>query len=204
MPIFLKRCATEPLVPRLPLYFVRACLTSDTVLFLLSVRHSIITAIPLGPYPSYVISSNESLFCPEPFFIALSIVSLGTLFLLALGAILTGYIFKETLIGNYSKEFWLSSIFFLEEIKHINIPVWFLVLTPTLVIISIPLSFYYFVFNTNILKSFKKTNLPLYNFLLNKWYVDELYENIFVMILLKVCIIRSRNCWNIAFIEPIE
>ena len=35
-------------------------------------------------YPSYVISSNESPLCPEPFFIALSIVSLGTLFLLAL------------------------------------------------------------------------------------------------------------------------
>ena len=113
-------------------------------------------------------------------------VMLLPLFLLALGAILTGYIFKETLIGIYSNEFWLSSIFFLEEIKHNNIPIWFLVLTPTLVVISIPLSFYYFVFNTNILKSFKKTNLPLYNFLLNKWYIDEFYENIFVSPLKKI------------------
>ena len=61
-----------------------------------------------------------------------------------------------------------------------------MVLTPTLVVISIPLSFYYFVFNTNILKSFKKTNLPLYNFLLNKWYIDEFYENIFVSPLKKI------------------
>ena len=113
-------------------------------------------------------------------------VMLLPLFLLALGAILTGYIFKETLIGIYSNEFWLSSIFFLEEIKHNNIPIWFLVLTPTLVVISIPLSFYYFVFNTNILKIFKKTNLPLYNFLLNKWYIDEFYENIFVSPLKKI------------------
>ena len=113
-------------------------------------------------------------------------VMLLPLFLLALGAIMTGYIFKETLIGIYSNEFWLSSIFFLEEIKHNNIPIWFLVLTPTLVVISIPLSFYYFVFNTNILKSFKKTNLPLYNFLLNKWYIDEFYENIFVSPLKKI------------------
>jgi NADH-quinone oxidoreductase subunit L len=36
------------------------------------------------------------------------------------------------------------------------------------------------VSNTKILEEFKKTNLPLYNFLLNKWYIDELYEIIFV------------------------
>ena len=41
-------------------------------------------------------------------------------------------------------------------------------------------SFYYYVTNTKILEEFKTTNLPLYNFLLNKWYIDELYESIFV------------------------
>ena len=40
--------------------------------------------------------------------------------------------------------------------------------------------FYYFVSNTKIIDSFKNTNLPLYNFLLNKWYIDELYELMFV------------------------
>ena len=30
------------------------------------------------------------------------------------------------------------------------------------------------------LEDFKITNSPLYNFLLNKWYIDELYEKIFV------------------------
>ena len=34
--------------------------------------------------------------------------------------------------------------------------------------------------NTKILKDVKNTNLPLYNFLLNKWYIDELYELIFI------------------------
>ena len=52
------------------------------------------------------------------------------LLLLAIGAILAGYIFKETLIGHNSNEFWKSSIFFLEEIKHDYIPLWFLLLTP--------------------------------------------------------------------------
>ena len=102
------------------------------------------------------------------------------LFFLAIGAILSGFIFKETLIGHHSKEFWQSSIFFLEEINHEYIPLWFLLLTPLIVVLAIPISFYYFVSNTKIIESFKNTNLPLYNFLLNKWYVDELYEMIFV------------------------
>ena len=47
-------------------------------------------------------------------------------------------------------------------------------------VVSIPISYYYFVKNVNILNEFKKTNMPLYNFLLNKWYIDELYEQIIV------------------------
>ena len=108
------------------------------------------------------------------------LIMLFPLFLLSIGSLAAGFIFKETLIGNNSTNFWQSSIFFLEEIKHEYIPIWFLLLTPFLVILSIPLSFYYFVLNTKILEDFKNTNLPLYNFLLNKWYIDEFYELVFV------------------------
>ena len=59
-----------------------------------------------------------------------------------------------------------ASIFFLNEIKHSSIPLWFLLLTPILVVLSIPISYYYFISNTNILEEFKKTNSPLYNFLI--------------------------------------
>ncbi len=107
-------------------------------------------------------------------------VMLGPLFFLAIGAIFAGYFFKTTFIGHHSNEFWQSSIFFLNEIKHDPIPLWFLILTPVLVVISIPISYYYFISNTKILEEFKNTNSPLYNFLLNKWYIDELYELLFV------------------------
>ena len=102
------------------------------------------------------------------------------LFFLSIGELFAGYFFKEIFIGHYSDEFWQTSIFFLNEIEHISIPLWFLLLTPILVVISIPLTFYYFVINVKILEEFKNTNLPLYNFLLNKWFIDELYENIFI------------------------
>ena len=107
-------------------------------------------------------------------------VMLAPLLLLAIGAVFSGYLFKETFIGHHSNDFWQASVFFLNEIKHDPIPIWFLFLTPTLVVISIPIAYYYFIYNTKILDDFKKTNLPLYYFLLNKWYIDELYEKLFV------------------------
>ena len=49
-----------------------------------------------------------------------------------------------------------------------------------LVTISIPLSYYLFVKNKDIPKSFVSSNKPLYDFLVNKWYFDELYEFLFI------------------------
>ncbi len=114
------------------------------------------------------------------------LIMLTPLFFLSLGALFSGFLFKEIFIGHTSNEFWRNSIFFLNEIKHDNIPLWLLLTTPILVIIAIPLSFYLYIVNPKILEQFKSTNLPLYNFLLNKWYIDELYENIFVRPIKKI------------------
>ena len=102
------------------------------------------------------------------------------LIFLSIGAIFSGYFFKDLFIGNHNKDFWQLSIFFLNEIKHESIPLWFLLLTPILVLITIPISYYFYIVKPKILDDIKKVNLPLYNFLLNKWYLDELYEKIFV------------------------
>ena len=125
-----------------------------------------------GPYKNKKVSINEIHESP--------IIMLVPLFFLSIGAIFAGYFFKEIFIGHHSNDFWQTSVFFLNEIKHDSIPSWFLFLTPILVTISIPISFYYYVTNTKILEEFKNTNLPLYNFLLNKWFIDELYERIFI------------------------
>ena len=102
------------------------------------------------------------------------------LFLLGIGALFAGFLFKETFIGNHSNDFWQTSIFFINEIKHDHIPLWLLLITPILVVIAIPLSFYYYISNTKILEEIKNNTLPLYNFLLNKWYIDELYDSLFI------------------------
>jgi NADH-quinone oxidoreductase subunit L len=125
-----------------------------------------------GPYNNKKITINEIHESP--------IVMLIPLFILGIGALFAGFIFKEIFIGHQSNEFWQNSIFFLNEIKHDHIPFWLLIITPILVVSAIPISFYYFISNARILEEFKNTNIPLYNFLLNKWYIDELYESIFV------------------------
>ena len=125
-----------------------------------------------GPYNNKKIPITETHESP--------LVMLIPLVFLSIGAVCSGYLFKDTFIGHHSNEFWQNSIFFLNEIKHDAIPLWFLLITPTLVLISIPISFYFYIKNPKILEDFKNTNLPLYKFLLNKWYIDELYEKVFV------------------------
>ncbi len=125
-----------------------------------------------GPYNNKKIPIDETHESP--------LVMLIPLVFLGIGALFSGYLFKTTFIGHHSNEFWQESIFFLNEIKHESIPLWFLLITPILVLISIPISFYLYILKPKILEDFKNTNMPLYNFLLNKWYVDELYEKVFV------------------------
>ena len=108
------------------------------------------------------------------------LIMLIPLTFLALGALFAGYAFKELLIGHNYLDFWKKSIFFIKEIKHLHLPFWLLFSTPILVIIAIPLSYYLYIRNTDILSGVRKLNEPLYNFLLNKWYFDELYEAILV------------------------
>ena len=99
--------------------------------------------------------------------------------LLAAGAISAGVLFKEIFIGEDSK-FWGDSILFLEAISHEHLPLWLLLMTPTIVIIAIPFSYYLFLKNQKILNNFIQKNQILYNFLINKWYFDDLYNFIFV------------------------
>jgi NADH-quinone oxidoreductase subunit L len=108
------------------------------------------------------------------------LIMLLPLVILAFGAIFAGYVFKEMLIGHHHLDFWKESIFFIKEIEHLHLPIWFLFVTPSLVIIAIPLSYYLYIKDTSILDSIKRFNEPLYHFLINKWYFDELYEFLFV------------------------
>jgi NADH-quinone oxidoreductase subunit L len=109
------------------------------------------------------------------------LVMLIPLILLSIGAIFAGYTFKELFVGHGEvNNFWQDSIFFLKPLSTEHPPFWFLILTPILVILSIPMTYYLFVKNKDLPDQISKVNKPLYQFLLNKWYFDELYNTLFV------------------------
>ena len=106
-------------------------------------------------------------------------VMLIPLLLLAVGAIFSGYVFHGIFIGE-NTQFWGKAIFFLNKIAYGHPPLWLLILIPTLVISAIPLSFILFLKRKDIVEGFVNNNKPFYNFLVKKWYFDELYDLIFV------------------------
>tara|TARA_B100000989_G_scaffold147317_1_gene109814 strand:- start:650 stop:2563 length:1914 start_codon:yes stop_codon:yes gene_type:complete len=109
------------------------------------------------------------------------LVMLIPLVLLSIGAIFSGIIFKELFIGaESSKLFWKDSIIFLEPLSKDHPPLWFLILTPSFVVLTIPFSYYIFLKKQLIIEQIVKINYPLYLFFKNKWYFDELYDLIFV------------------------
>jgi len=108
------------------------------------------------------------------------LVMLIPLVLLSIGAIFAGMLFKDLFAGHGLSSFWNQSIFFLEPLSSEHPPTWFLLLTPILVTLSIPISYYLFVKNKKVVEGIVQVNQPLYKFLKNKWYFDELYEVIFI------------------------
>ena len=106
-------------------------------------------------------------------------VMLIPLLLLAIGAIFSGYVFHGIFIGE-NTQFWGKAIFFLKQTPYGHPPLWLLILIPTLVISAIPLSFILFLKRKDIVEGFVNNNKPFYNFLVKKWYFDELYDSIFV------------------------
>ena len=110
------------------------------------------------------------------------LVMLIPLIILSLGAIFAGFTFKELFLGYEGvSNFWQDSIFFLKPLSTEHPPFWFLISTPLLVTFSIPIAYYLFVKNKDLPEQIAKVNKPLYQFLINKWYFDELYDALFVV-----------------------
>ena len=108
------------------------------------------------------------------------LVILAPLFLLTLGAVFVGFLFKDIFIGIDHQVFWNGSIFFKEKFVLQHPPYWFLYFTPVVGFLIIFIAYYLYVKNENILNQLKETHKPVYEFLLNKWYFDEFYEFLFV------------------------
>ena len=126
-----------------------------------------------GPYNNKKIKIEE--IHESPLVMLLPLVVLST------GAVFTGFLFKNLFIGHGEENlFWGESIKFLNPLSTDHPPLWIILITPILVLLSIPVAYYLFVKNKEIPNQLVQLNKPLYNFLVNKWYFDELYNVIFI------------------------
>ena len=117
-------------------------------------------------------------------------IMLLPLVILFLGAIFSGYLFYDAFIDYGFKEFWASSIYILkdnhilEEIHHVSYLVKWL---PTIMMImGVCLAYYFYIRHPKTPPKIAAEHEILYNFLLHKWYFDEIYNFIFVMPTIKV------------------
>ena len=117
------------------------------------------------------------------------IVMLIPLFVLALGAIFSGWYFYNDFVGYNWKEFWGNSIFISEKHKAFKlahyVPLWVKYLPIFLAILGILCAYLFYVFNPNLPKILSKKFSPIYNLFFNKWYFDELYDYFFVKSFIK-------------------
>jgi NADH-quinone oxidoreductase subunit L len=108
-------------------------------------------------------------------------VILIPLAVLAIGSIAAGFPFKEFFAGHETHEFFRESLKqgdILEAMHHVP---WTVAYLPTVMMaLGWGISAYIYLYRTEIAESLARQHAWLYQFLLNKWYFDELYDRIFV------------------------
>jgi NADH-quinone oxidoreductase subunit L len=103
------------------------------------------------------------------------------LYVLAVGALVAGFVFKDYFIGHEYKEFWHGAVAD-NEIMHAfhDVPGWVVASPFVAMVLGFALAFLFYIRNTALPLKLAEQHWPLYKFLLNKWYFDELYDLLFV------------------------
>jgi NADH-quinone oxidoreductase subunit L len=111
-------------------------------------------------------------------------VMLVPLYALAVGALAAGFVFGDFFIGHEEASFWGSAIYRApgNEIIHAihEVPAWVSYSPFVVMVLGFLLAFLFYIRNTSLPQKLANMNWPLYQFLLNKWYFDELYDFLFV------------------------
>ncbi len=123
-------------------------------------------------------------------------VMLVPLGFLAVGAVVSGFAFKSYFIGDNQEVFWGKALFtapgnqILDDMHHI--PGW-VGWAPTVAMLTgLAIAYLYYIRMPWLPEATAKAFRPIYIFLLNKWYFDELYDWLFV----KPAIAIGRTLWK--------
>jgi NADH-quinone oxidoreductase subunit L len=103
---------------------------------------------------------------------------------LAAGSIVAGFPFKELFAGNAVPEFFRESLRFasdnhvLEDMHHVPYPI---AMLPTLMMaIGFVIAWEFYIRRPELPVELARQHEPLYRFLLNKWYFDEIFDFLLV------------------------
>ena len=107
------------------------------------------------------------------------LVMIIPLSLLAFGSIFVGMFFADFYIGKLQHSFWYHSIA-LHESKHYYLPFIQTLIVKTSVAIGVMLAALIYFYKNHLSKNLAHNLDPLYSISFNKWYVDELYNLIFI------------------------
>ena len=101
------------------------------------------------------------------------------LLILAVGSIFSGMILSDYFIGDNKEIFWHHSIV-LSHGDHHYMPFMQTLIIKTSVAIGVVFAAFLYFYNEGYSKKLSHNLDPLYTISLNKWYIDELYNYIFV------------------------
>ena len=123
-------------------------------------------------------------------------IMLVPLMILAAGALFAGYIGYESFVGHNAAEFWGNAILVLDkhqalETAH-HASFWVKYLPLGVGIGGIALAYVMYMFAPGLPAVLVGQIKPLYTFVHNKWYFDELYDFLFV----KPAFYLGRNLWK--------
>ena len=111
-------------------------------------------------------------------------VMLVPLYVLAVGSLFAGFLFKEYFVGHHYDDFWQGALFTLPD-NHIlhefhYVPLWVAASPFAAMIVGFLVAYEFYIRKPDRPKELAKQHRGLYAFLLNKWYFDELYDFLFV------------------------
>ncbi|MBS0558774.1 MAG: NADH-quinone oxidoreductase subunit L [Proteobacteria bacterium] len=125
------------------------------------------------------------------------LVMTGPLMVLAVGALVAGFLLKPDFIGEYWPEYWGLSIFNGPD-NHVlhameELPGWVGLLPLLVGLAGIAMAYWWYMFQPGIPAAMAARFPAVYRFLLNKWYFDELYNWLFVQPAIKL----ARGLWQV-------
>ncbi len=105
-------------------------------------------------------------------------VMMWPLYVLAAGALFAGLVFSGMFIGGGAETFWKTAVILHHEGAKPSF--WIAVLPTVMMVIGVAIAVWFYLLDPRVPRRLAHRNDWLYQFLLNKWYFDELYDVLFV------------------------